>query len=432
MPPHPPNIRLGDAARREALAQSGLTPGAPSPGDGALDRLASLAGKILHVPVAMVTLVEEGRQVFQGLSGILPEPYHSHRESPLDYSLCQHVVSTGRPLIVNDAPNDERVAANLAVTKVGVAAYLGVPLTTPDGHVLGSLCALDMVPRQWTEEEVETLAGLASFANTELELRRTSHQMAAAAGHDRERAAAGADGTHLLVHDLRTPLNSMLLGLQTVPLLGDLNAEQTEALEMAARSGQALMSLVNDMLDLSAAEAAGKGITLHLAPLLPPEMLDRAMRQVTSLARERQIQLTAEALEPLPPTFEGDADKLVRVLVNLLGNAIKFTPAGGKVTASVGPDLATGDLTFCVSDTGRGIAPADHARIFDRFVRVGRNAEGGGGRSSGLGLAFCKMVAEAHGGAITVESELGRGSRFCLRVPCRAGALGLPGGAKSS
>ncbi len=416
MPPDAPNAPLDDPARLAALAQVGLTPKERSPGDKALDRLASLAGKVLRAPVGLVSLVEKDRQVFQGMVG-LPEPWSNERESPIEYSFCQHVVTAGVPLVVDDAKLDPRVCGNPSVVELGVAAYLGVPLTTPEGLVLGSLCVFDVQPRQWTSDDLETLTGLATFANTELQLRRASREIMESAGHDRERAIKGADATYLLVHDLRTPLNSLLLGLQTLPLLGALNAEQREILDLAARGGQALMSLVNDMLDLSSAEATPHGLTLHRAALVPAEILESAVRQVSSLARQRGIELTSEAAPAgkLPATFEGDADKLIRALVNLLGNAIKFTPTNGRIVASVSG--GEGAIMFSVRDTGRGIAPADHQRIFDRFVRVGRDSDGDGGRSSGLGLAFCKMVAGAHGGEITVESELGQGSTFCLRVP---------------
>lgn len=417
--PDPAPSSLRDPGRLTALAQSGVAPGRRAAEDGALDRLASLAGKILRAPVALVSLVDKDRQIFQGLVGDLPEPWCSQRETPLEYSFCQHVVMSGKPLVVHDAANDPRLAGNLAIRDLGVASYLGVPLTTLEGHVLGSLCVLDGVSRQWTNEDIETLNGLAAFANTELELRRTSHKMAEAAGHDRARTAEGADGTHLLVHDLRTPLNSLLLGLQTLPLLGPLNLEQREVLEVASRGGYALMSLVNDMLDLSAAEAGSQGLELHLTPIFPVEIMESSIRQVSSLARQRGIDLQLEipSAATLSSRFPGDGDKLTRALVNLLGNAIKFTPSRGKITAVA---HATEDaVEFSVRDTGRGIDPADHERIFHRFVRVGRNADGDGGRSSGLGLAFCKMVAEAHGGVIKVESELERGSNFCLRVPRR-------------
>lgn len=416
MTPALPNPVLSDPARLAALVRVGLTPGERSRGNEALDRLASLTGKILRAPVALVTLIEDERQVFQGMTGV-PEPWASQRECPLDYSLCQHVVATGRPLVIDDTKKDGRVSENLAVREVGVAAYLGVPLTTTDGLVLGSLCVFDMQPRQWSDEDVETLSGLATFANTELEFRRASHEISVTVGHDRERTTDGSDATNLLVHDLRTPLNSLLLGLQTLPLLGPLNSEQREILDLASRGGQALMSLVNDMLDLTTAEAAADGLNLHRLPLIPAEVLEAAIRQVSSLARQRRIELTTNVAPAgeLPEKFDADVDKLVRALVNLLGNAIKFTPANGRIVASVrGGGNA---VTFSVCDSGRGIAPADHARIFDRFVRVGRTADGDGGRSSGLGLAFCKMVAEAHGGEITVESDLGQGSEFCLRVP---------------
>jgi signal transduction histidine kinase len=415
------DLALQNPRRLAALAQSGLEPGRRPTEVDAFDRLSALTAKVLRVPVALVSLVDDNRQVFQGMHGPLPEPVLEVRETPLSHSFCQHVVASGKPLVVQDARADERVRENLAVRDLHVAAYLGVPLSTSEGYVLGSLCAIDVVPRQWTDDEMEILHGLASLATTELELRRSGHKMEGILTQASENTDSREDQTHLLVHDLRTPLNSLLLGLQTLPLLGNLNEDQIEALNLANRGGQTLLALVDDMLDLSSAEVTGHtgASTLFLEEFHPGESLEAAQRQVASLARERGIRLIVNSPPPevLPVTLTADRDKLVRVLVNLLGNAIKFTPANGIVTATVRLSEDDGPLVFTVRDTGRGIAPEDIARIFERFVSIGRNADGRGGRSSGLGLAFCKMVAQAHGGSIEAKSELGQGSTFILRLP---------------
>lgn len=136
----------------------------------ALDRLAGLAIRVLGVPVALVSLVEKDRQVFPGCVG-LPAPWGIRRETPLSHSFCQHVVSTGDPLVIEDARLHPLLADNLAIPDLGVIAYAGVPLTTPEGKVVGSFCAIDTQPRTWTQWDLDILVDLAAAAATEIELR---------------------------------------------------------------------------------------------------------------------------------------------------------------------------------------------------------------------------------------------------------------------
>ncbi|MEM1118091.1 MAG: GAF domain-containing protein [Bacteroidota bacterium] len=159
-----PEAALADPDRLGALEASGLADGAPDP---AFDRLTRLVQRCLRVPVALVSLVDDHRQVFKSQQG-LGEPWCSLGETPLSHSLCQHVVAREAPLVVGDAREHPLVRDNLAVRDLHVVAYLGVPLRTPDGHVIGSLCAIDGVPRFWSEADQEVLASLASVAMGEI------------------------------------------------------------------------------------------------------------------------------------------------------------------------------------------------------------------------------------------------------------------------
>ena len=160
---------LASAERLAALRQAGLT-AAP---DEAMERFARLVASMLRVPVALVSLVEADRQVFPGMVG-LAEPWATTRQTPLSHSLCQHVATSGSPLVLPDARLDERTCASLAIDDLGVVAYAGMPLTDSQGHVLGSLCAIDERPRAWTEQELADLADLAAACCGELRLRITS------------------------------------------------------------------------------------------------------------------------------------------------------------------------------------------------------------------------------------------------------------------
>ena len=153
---------MSDASASSGLDEKHLVQAMP-----ALDRLAALAGKLLRVPLALVSLVVKDCQKFPGMYGALPEPFHLH-QTPISHSFCQHVTATGRPLVIQDAQFDERVACNPAIRDLNVIAYLGTPLVNTDGRAFGSLCVIDSVPRSWTDDEQSTLRELAGFALTGL------------------------------------------------------------------------------------------------------------------------------------------------------------------------------------------------------------------------------------------------------------------------
>jgi len=157
---------LASPARLSALWRTGLDAVA----DPAFDRFADMVRKVLGVPVALVSLVDEHRQIFPGACG-LAEPWAGQRQTPLSHSFCQHVVQTAEPLVITDAREDPRVRDNLAIGDLGVVGYAGMPLTDADGLVLGSLCAIDVRPHEWTPRELDLLADLAAACSDSLRLR---------------------------------------------------------------------------------------------------------------------------------------------------------------------------------------------------------------------------------------------------------------------
>ena len=217
----------------------------------------------------------------------------------------------------------------------------------------------------------------------------------------------------MIIHDLRTPLNGMLLGMQALGLGGDMDEGQQEMVQIAQRGGETLSAMVNELLDISKMESGS--LALERGELAAAEPMEAAMRQVTALASARKVSLAFD-LEDGLPRFTADKSKLLRTLVNLLSNAVKFSSAGGTVTAAVRREENRAALLFSVSDTGEGIPAEAFEHIFDTFGQV-ESRQGGRSMSTGLGLAFCKLAVEAHGGRIWVESELGRGSTFRFTVP---------------
>jgi GAF domain-containing protein len=165
VPNDPPSV-LNDPARLAALDATGLC----AVPDAGVARFTRLVTRLLDVPVSLVSLVDDARQSFPGATG-LAEPWATVRGTPLSHSFCKHVVVSGAPLVVSDAARHPVVRANPAITELGVKAYAGMPLVDGDGHTLGSLCAIDHVPRTWTDDDLEVLRDLAAACSSELQLR---------------------------------------------------------------------------------------------------------------------------------------------------------------------------------------------------------------------------------------------------------------------
>lgn len=203
---------IGDPERLGALRDTGLS----SVADAGMDRFARLVSKLLNVPVALVSLVEEARQVFPGMIG-LDEPWAGQRQTPLTHSVCRHVVEDREPFAVSDIRAFDRTAQSPAIDDLGVIGYAGMPLTDSDGHVLGALCAIDTQPRAWSPDELEVLEDLAAACSAELRLRIVSRQREAARRGEAE-ARRAADAAHQRV---QTSLQRSQLMLRAADALAD-------------------------------------------------------------------------------------------------------------------------------------------------------------------------------------------------------------------
>jgi signal transduction histidine kinase len=214
-------------------------------------------------------------------------------------------------------------------------------------------------------------------------------------------------------HELRTPLNA-IIGFSEVlleKLFGELNAKQAEYIDDILSSGRHLLSLINDILDLSKIEAGR--MELEVTKFDMPSAIENALLLVRERAVRRGIKLQRD-LDRRLGDFTGDERKVKQILVNLLSNAVKFTPEGGQV--SVSANVGESALIVSVTDTGIGIAKEDQDAIFEEFRQAGadyaQKHEG-----TGLGLTLTRKFVEMHGGKIWVESEPGQGSTFTFTLP---------------
>jgi signal transduction histidine kinase len=216
-------------------------------------------------------------------------------------------------------------------------------------------------------------------------------------------------------HELRTPLNAIIGFSQVLrdEMVGPVNEKQAEYLDDIISSGNHLLSLINDVLDLSKVEAGQVELQMH--PFSLREALERGVVMVRERATEDGVRV-AFAADPEVDVVDGDERRIKQVIFNLLSNAVKFTPAGGEVDVSA--TRLNGEVRVSVADTGPGIAPEDQERIFEEF----QQSETGVGlrEGTGLGLALSKRFVELHGGRIWLESELGQGSTFTFALPSRS------------
>jgi signal transduction histidine kinase len=297
--------------------------------------------------------------------------------------------------------------------RIRLRAIVAVPMLH-EGRPIGVISVSRETPGPFSERQVALLKTFADQAviaieNARLytELEQKGRALEAASRHKSEFLAN-------MSHELRTPLNAVIgfSEVLTERMFGDLNEKQDDYLKDIHASGQHLLSLINDILDLSKIEAGR--MELELTDFHLPQAIENALVLVRERALRRAITLE-QTIDPRLGEIRGDERKLKQVLLNLLSNAIKFTPDGGRINVRAVPRDAKVEVS--VSDTGVGIAPADQEVIFEEFRQVGTAAKKVEG--TGLGLTLSRKFIELHGGRIRVESQLGTGSTFTFTIPVR-------------
>jgi two-component system, NtrC family, sensor kinase len=322
---------------------------------------------------------------------------------------------TREPLQIPDIAAEGAYEGRLrgALLEAGTRAVLAIPLLHEE-RTVGGLVVTRRRPGAFTAEIVEILRTFATqsalaIQNARLfrEIEAKGRQLAAASQHKSEFLAN-------MSHELRTPLNA-IIGFSEVlvdRMFGELTEKQEEYLKDIYASGTHLLSLINDILDLSKIEAGRMELEPEDFDL--PAAIDDALLLVRERAGRRGIALERH-VEAGVGEIRADARKVKQALLNLLSNAVKFTPDGGRIDVRI--RLEEGNAEISVTDSGIGIAAEDQEAVFEEFRQVGtadKRAEG-----TGLGLALCRKFVELHGGRIWVQSELGRGSTFTFTIPVR-------------
>lgn len=381
-----------------------------TPFEESFDRVTRLAGHLFDIPIALVSLVDEKRQWFKSCYNF------PHRETGREVSFCAHALLSDGVMVVPDATQDPRFAENPLVTEApGIRFYAGAQLKTAAGFTVGTLCIIDTRPREFSAEDNARLHDLATIIADELELRYAStvrkelvQRLEGALARIKEVEALRDSLTHMLIHDLRNPLSATVGFLQVLRMSVEkkLTAAELRYITIAEQGAETLNGMITSLLDVNRMEAGE----------MPLDLRVRDLREIVSAATEAargasDLHVSVEVPSE-PVTALADGNIIHRVICNLVSNALKFTSKGQEIRVVLQRDAL--QASVAVIDQGPGIPPEFQAKIFEKFGQVnGRRHV----HSTGLGLTFCKLGIEAHGGTISVASVPGAGSTFTFRLP---------------
>jgi signal transduction histidine kinase/ligand-binding sensor domain-containing protein/FixJ family two-component response regulator len=351
----------------------------------------------------------------------------------LGEGLTSKIILSGEPLLINKDVDEQ--TSELGVTRVGVpaASYLGVPI--PVGNEIIGVLSIQSteMENRFAEKDKNLLTTIAANVGIAIrkarlyeEVKLANTEADAARKNAEEANAAKSAFLSTVSHELRTPLTSVLgfaritkkrLEEKIFPITDKSDPKTVKTIEQISGNlnvviaeGERLTNLINDVLDLAKIEA-GK-MEWNMESVNMAEVVERAIASTSSLFDQKNLQLDRKIAPDLPEIM-GDRDKLIQVVVNLLSNAVKFTNAG-TVTCSV---LRNAEgIVVGITDTGIGIAPEDHDKVFEQFKQVGDTLTDKP-KGTGLGLPICKEIVEHHGGKIWVDSDLGKGSTFYFMLP---------------
>lgn len=363
-------------------------------------------------------LIQASYQISNELIQVIEEG-----QFPFEQTVLGRAVSRRQPVQVPDILTDGNYSLGRLVQGMGVHAILGVPLVR-DNTVLGVLVVGRKTPGEFPKEIVDLLQTFSSQSVLAIQNARLFHditeqrqELERANQRLKELDKLKSDFVSNVSHELRTPLTAVevLIDNMLDGITGPLNSQQSRYIIGIKESADRLARLIDDLLDLSVIEAGR--IELRRGPFSLAALILEVSDTLKPMAGEKLIRLGTGSLDANSIAW-ADRDKITQVLTNLIGNALKFTPAGGEVTLAVRSDPA-GWLQVSVSDTGPGIAPDQADKVFDEFYQLRQPGEKKAG-GVGLGLAISKRLIEMHGGKIWVQSAVGKGSLFTFTLPAQS------------
>ncbi|WNZ43347.1 response regulator [Leptolyngbya boryana CZ1] len=355
---------------------------------------------------------------YQASLGI-SEEYKKVIESYLETSNKQ---IDSKTVIIADSQEEAGVESlDLMREAEGIKASASFPIRYQGRH-LGKIVIYYDAPHQFTAEEIKLAKTITTYVATAITrkqgeevLQQTNNQLAVINSELARATRLKDEFLANMSHELRTPLNA-ILGMSDGLLdemYGLLNDQQKKSISIIERSGKHLLDLINDILDLAKIES-GK-IELQITSVSVKSLCESSLSFIRQMALAKGIQVATEIPETAGSVLVDDR-RFRQALINLLSNAVKFTDAGGRIVLEVQPDLKSQSIYFSVTDTGIGIAPENIEKLFQSFVQIDSDLDRKYA-GTGLGLALVRQIVELHHGEITVESQVGQGSQFRIRLP---------------
>jgi signal transduction histidine kinase len=381
-----------------------------------LDTLVASAARLCAADKGVIFQLHGDEYRLAANYGFSPEAEAFARDHPLKpgkSSVTGRVALEGKRIHVPDVLADPDYQQSGYQQAFGYRTNLGVPLLR-EGVTIGVFVLTRDTVSPFTESQIDLVStftdqAVIAIENVRLfdEIQDKSRQLAEASKHKSQFLAN-------MSHELRTPMNAILGYTELIMdnIYGEPNEKMRNVLTRVQSNGKHLLGLINDVLDLSKIEAGQ--LSLTLADFSVKDVVHSVFSSVESLAKNKKLALNIELPQKIPPAH-GDERRLTQVLLNLVGNSLKFTDKG---EVTIKAEAANGSFTIAVRDTGPGIAEADQRKIFEEFQQADSSTtkEKGG---TGLGLAISKRIVEMHGGRLWVESELGHGSTFSFRIPLK-------------
>jgi signal transduction histidine kinase len=383
--------------------------------ENVLTTIVQRAVQLSRTDAGAIYVFDEGRQQFRlratyGMSEAMIVAITDRRIGLADANIG-HAESKRAPIQVADMQDEPSTPVNDIVLREGYRALLIIPLLRPD-HIVGALVVRRKAPGEFPKSTIDLLETFAdqsvvAIQNARLfsEIEEKGKQLAVASQHKSQFLAN-------MSHELRTPLNAILGYTELIMdnVYGDTPDKMRNVLQRVESNGRHLLGLINDVLDLSKIEAGQ--LTLSLGDYSLKDVVLTVFSTVESLATEKNIALKVDVPANLP-SGRGDERRLTQVLLNLVGNAIKFTDVG---EVMIKGSSSNGSFNVSVCDTGPGISKADQAKLFEEFQQADNSITRKKG-GTGLGLAISKRIIELHGGRIWLESAPGEGSTFSFSLP---------------
>jgi signal transduction histidine kinase/CheY-like chemotaxis protein len=383
-----------------------------------LQEVLTQALETVDFEMGLISLFDpEKHKLYLAVQKNLPDViHHKLSEVGLDGTLCDLVYRSGHSLSLRDMADGTPMDVG-SLLKLGLRSYLGAPLVSK-GQTLGTICIFGRLPESNANEKLSVIQAIGQQVGAAIENARAYELSQKAVEEMREVDRLKSQFLANMSHELRTPLNS-IIGFSRVILKGidgPINEVQGEDLTAIYNSGQHLLNLINDVLDLSKIEAGKLELAFEDQVNLS-DLIQSVMSTVIGLVKDKPIKLVKD-LAPDLPVVRADPTKIRQILINLFSNAAKFTEQGSITIAAcpqIGPK-GRPEVLLKVTDTGPGIAPPDQARLFQPFSQVDASLTRKTG-GTGLGLSICRHLVEMHNGRIGLESELGKGSTFYFTLP---------------